>query len=86
MVGAAIRMNNVYYIGENQNIIGRTDMHIPKDDTVYVLEIKVNDKAENAIKQIKEKYEISYRNSFRRVVKIGINWERKKKNITVAMC
>ena len=42
MVGVAIRMNNIYYIGENQNIIGRTDLHIPKDDTVYVLEFKVN--------------------------------------------
>lgn len=83
MIGVAIRMNNIYYIGENQNIIGRTDLHIPKDDTVYVLEIKVDEKAENAIAQIEEKYESSYRNSFAQVVKIGINWNKEEKKAEV---
>ena len=76
-------MNNIYYIGENQNIIGRTDLHIPRDDTVYVLELKVNDKAENALAQIEEKYESSYRKNFANVVKIGINWNKSDKKTEV---
>lgn len=85
MVGVAIRMNNIYYIGENQNIIGRTDLHIPKDDTVYVLEFKVNGNTEEAIKQIEDNYELSYRNSFAEVVKIGINWDRQGKEVEVLL-
>jgi hypothetical protein len=78
MIGVAIRMNNLYYIGENQNIIGRTDMHIPKEDCVYVLELKANAKASDAVKQIEEKYEQAYRKHFKEIVKIGINWTRKE--------
>jgi len=78
MIGVAIRMNNIYYICENQNIIGRTDMHIPKDDCVYVLECKANAKASDAIKQIEDKYEQVYKKHFKEIVKIGINWTRKK--------
>jgi hypothetical protein len=83
MVGVAIRMNNIYYIGENQNIIGRTDLHIPKVDTVYVLELKADDSAEKAITQIEEKYETIYQNSFANVVKIGINWDKKNQKVEV---
>ncbi len=83
MVGVAIRMNNTYYIGENQNIIGRTDLHIPKGDTVYVLEFKVNKSVDDAIAQIEKEYEPSYRNNFAEVVKIGINWDKEKQKIEV---
>ncbi len=78
MVGVAIRMNNTHYIGEHPNIIGRSDLHIPKDDIVYVLEFKVNENTEAAMAQIEEKYEQSYKNSFAEVVKIGINWDKKE--------
>ena len=85
MIGVAIRMNKIYFISENQNIIGRTDMHIPKDDCVYVLEFKTNAKATDAINQIEEKYEQVYKKFFKEIVKIGINWTRKegKKNVDV---
>lgn len=83
MVGVAIRMNNIYYIGENQNIIGRTDLHIPKEGTVYVLEFKVNQGTDTAMTQIEKEYEPSYRNHFAEVVKIGINWDKEKKTTEV---
>jgi hypothetical protein len=85
MIGVAIRMNNIYFISENQNIIGRTDMHIPKDDCVYVLEFKANAKATDAINQIEEKFEQVYKKFFKEIVKIGINWTRKegKKSVEV---
>ena len=83
MLGIAIKMNDVYYIGENQNIIGRTDLHIPKNNCVYVLELKVNEKAITCIKQINEKYEPAYKNQFERIVKIGVNWDRKNKQVDV---
>ncbi len=83
MVGVAIRMNSIYYIGQNQNIIGRTDLHIPKDETVYVLEFKVDGKADEAIAQIEKKYEAGYQNSFSKVVKIGINWDKETQKVDV---
>ncbi len=83
MVGVAIRMNNIHYIGENQNIIGRSDLHIPKDETVYVLEFKVNESPEKAMIQIEETYEESYRNHFDEVIKIGINWDKENRNVEV---
>ena len=83
MVGVAIRMNNIYYIAENQNIIGRTDLHISKDNKVYVLEFKVNGGVDKAIAQIEKEYEPSYRQSFAEIVKIGINWDNKKQLVDV---
>ena len=83
MVGVAIRMNNIYSIGENQNIIGRTDLHIPKEDTVYVLEFKVDENVDEAMAQIEKQYEASYQNSFTKVVKIGINWDKKNQKAEV---
>ncbi|MBF0101097.1 MAG: AAA family ATPase, partial [Desulfobacterales bacterium] len=65
LVGIAIRMNQTYYAAESQNIIGRTDMHLTKEDSIYVLELKVDDRAENAIKQIETTYEPSYRSLFK---------------------
>ena len=85
MVGVAIRMNNIHYIGENQNIIGRTDLHIPKDDTVYVLEFKVDGSTDEAIAQIEENYESSYRQAFSQIIKIGVNWMRKDKAVEVLL-
>jgi len=83
MVGIAIIMNNVYYVAENQNIIGRNDLHIPKDKTVYILELKINENADSCIKQIEKKYEANYQQNFQEIVKIGINWNRNKNEVQV---
>lgn len=85
MVGVAIRMNDTHYIAENQNIVGRTDLHIPKENTVYVLEFKVNESAAVAITQIEKEYEKSYRNHFAEVAKIGINWDKENRNVEVCI-
>ncbi|SLM28411.1 conserved hypothetical protein [Desulfamplus magnetovallimortis] len=83
MVGVAIRMNNIYYMGENQNIIGRTDLHILRGGAVYVLEFKVNKNVDEAIAQIEKDYVQSYHNSFEKIIKIGINWNKISKKVDV---
>ena len=44
-------------------------------DTVYVFELKVNDTAENALKQIDSKgYALPYQTDGQRVVKVGVRF------------
>ena len=86
MVGIAMKMNNIFYVAENQNIMGRTDLHVSINDCFYILEIKVDDNAHNCIKQIEEQYEPAYQDKFKKIVKIGINWNRKRKEIDAIVC
>ena len=58
-------------------------MHIPKWDTIYVVEVKVNRSVKECIKQIEEKYEKQYKKDYKKVVKIGVNWNKKNKKVGV---
>ena len=52
---------------------GRTNMVVWMPDTIYVFELKVNDTATNALKQIDSKgYAIAYQTDGRKVVKVGV--------------
>jgi hypothetical protein len=63
-------MLNVYVRTQVRCADGRTDMVVWMPDTVYVFKFKVNDTAENALKQIDSKgYAILYQ---RKVVKVGV--------------
>ena len=84
LVWVAIRMNSIYRWWETEGIIWRTDMHIPKWDTIYVIEVKVDRSTKECIKQIEEKYEKQYKLLYKKVVKIGVNWDRKKEKVDVA--
>ena len=59
-------------------------MHIPKWDTIYVIEVKVDRSAKECIKQIEENFEKQYKKLFKKVVKIGVNRDRKRKKVDVA--
>ena len=83
LVWTAIRMNNIYRWWETQGIIWRTDMHIPKGDTIYIVEVKVDWSTKECIKQIEEKYEKQYINIFKKIVKIGVNRNMKGKKVGV---
>ena len=66
-------MLNVYVRTQVRCAGGRTDMVVWMSDTVYVFELKVNDTAENALRQIDSKgYAIPYQADGRKVVKVGV--------------
>ena len=69
-------MLNVYIRTQVKCAGGRTDMAAWMPDTVYVFELKVNDTAENALKQIDDKgHAIPYQTDDRRVVKVGVKYD-----------
>ena len=68
-------MLNVYVRTQVRCAGGRTDMVVWMPDTTYVFELKVNDSAENALRQIEEKdYAIPYQTEGRHVVKVGVRF------------
>ena len=68
-------MLNVYVRTQVKVAGGRVDMVVWMPETTYVFELKVNDSAENAFKQITDKdYAIPYQMEGRRVVKVGVSF------------
>ena len=68
-------MLNIYVRTQVKCAGGRADMVVWMPDTVYVFELKVNDSAENALRQIDEcGYALPYRADGRRVVKVGVRF------------
>lgn len=75
-------MLNVYVRTQVKVAGGRTDMVVFMPDTIYVIELKVNDTAENALKQINNNgYAIPYLTDGRKVVKVGIRFNSDKHTI-----
>ena len=61
---------------------GRADAVVKTRDHIYVFEFKLDGSAEEAIKQIDEKgYLIPYTLDGRKLVKIGVNFSKEKRNI-----
>lgn len=61
---------------------GRADAVVKTQDSVYVFEFKLNGSAEDALKQIDEKgYLIPYKLDGKRLVKIGVNFSKEKRNV-----
>ena len=74
---------NIYIHTEVKSAIGRADavMHMP--DTVYVMELKVDKSAEEALRQIDEKgYMVPYHAEDKRLVKVGISFDSKQRTIS----
>jgi len=68
---------------EALNAHGRMDMAVEFKDKVYVIELKCNQSAEEAIRQIHEKrYHESYLHSGRRIYLVGINFDTQARAIT----
>ncbi|MFQ5627362.1 MAG: AAA family ATPase [bacterium] len=62
---------------------GRMDIAVEFNDKVYVVELKCNQSAAEAIKQIRDKgYHEKYRQSDRRVILLGINFDTQQRAIT----
>lgn len=61
---------------------GRADAVVQAKDAIYVFEFKLNGTAEAALKQIEEKeYLIPYSLDGRRLVKIGVDFDKETRNI-----
>lgn len=68
-------MLNVYVRTQVKCAGGRVDMVVWMPDTVYVFELKMDDTAENALKQIDSKnYALPFQANGRRVVKVGVRF------------
>ena len=67
---------------EESSAKGRADLVLRMPKTIYVIEIKYDGLAQQALDQIGEKgYAEKYRLDGRRVVKVGINFSNEERNI-----
>jgi hypothetical protein len=63
--------------------IGRIDMEVYFPDKIYIVELKCNQSAEQAIAQIKEKkYFEKHLHSGRKIILLGINFSTAERRIT----
>ena len=75
-------MLNVYVRTQVKVSKGRADIVVWMPDAIYVLELKVNDTAASALKQINDKnYAAPYLTDGRKVVKVGIQFSQEQMTI-----
>lgn len=75
LMGAYIRV-------EEDSAIGRADAVLHMPDTIYVMELKFDKSAEEALLQIDDKgYLIPYNTEGKRLVKVGINYDSTRRTI-----
>lgn len=79
----AFSMLNSTVDTEVKSILGRADVVIKTQTDIFVLELKVDDTVENALKQIDEKgYAIPYEADGRKITKCGVCISSEHRNIT----
>ena len=73
-------MLNVYVRTQVKVAGGRIDMVVWMPDAIYVFELKTNDTAQAALKQIDDKgYTLPYQTDGRPVVKVGVKFDAEKR-------
>jgi len=71
-----------YCYSQVRTATGRMDILLKTDTTVYVMELKMDGSADEALQQIDNKgYAIPYEADGRMVVKVGINFSSKERTI-----
>ncbi len=76
-------MLNVYVQTQVKCARGRADMVVFMPDTIYVMELKLNGTAQDALKQIEEKgYALRYATDPRPVVRVGMGFSIEKRALT----
>ena len=74
--------HDAYILVEEDSAIGRADAVLHMPDTIYVMELKFDKTAEEALQQIDDKgYLIPYSADGKRMVKVGINYDSQKRTI-----
>lgn len=75
-------MLNVYVCTQVKCAMGRTDIVVSMPSTIYVLELKVNGTAKDALDQINNRgYAKPYQSDERRVVKVGMHFDINTRTI-----
>ena len=75
-------MMNVYAQTQVKCLGGRIDFVVQMPDTTYVFELKVNGTAQEALDQIDSKgYALPYKTEGRKVVKVGVQFDRETMTI-----
>ena len=77
-----LRMNNIFYYPEVQNLKWRRDLVIPVNNKYYIIEAKVNESTKKAIEQIDKLY-VPQLQDWKEIIKVWINWYKKKKMFEV---
>jgi hypothetical protein len=68
---------------EDRTNLGRIDLVLESDTSVYLFELKVNSSAKAALEQIKEKkYYEKYLNVQKELLIIGVNFSLEERNVT----
>jgi hypothetical protein len=76
-------MLNVYVQTQVKCARGRADMVVYMPDTIYVMELKINGTAQDALDQINSKgYALRYATDGRRIVKVGMGFSIEKRAMT----
>ena len=71
-----------YVQAEYRTSQGRIDLLLQTDKFVYIMEFKLEDSAEEALKQIEERgYAAPFASDTRKVLKIGVNFSAQTRNI-----
>jgi hypothetical protein len=71
-----------YAEAEVRSAKGRADAVVKTKDIIYVFEFKLNDTAEEAIKQIDDKgYLIPYQLDGKKLVKVGVEFSKEERNL-----
>ena len=75
-------MLNVYVVTQQKCAGGRVDMVVHMPDTIYVVELKINGNAQDALDQINSRnYALQYATSDKKVVKVGVSFSTETKTI-----
>lgn len=83
LIYMAFSMLNSIVDTEVKSVLGRADVVIQTNADIFVLELKVDDTAENALQQINSKgYTIPYEADGRKLIKCGICISSSARNIT----
>ena len=76
-------MLNVYVQTQVKCARGRADMVVFMPDTIYVMELKLNGSAQDALDQIEQKgYALRYATDGRRIVKVGMGFSIEQRTLT----
>lgn len=82
ILGIIISENQILYIDQKHNNIGRADLIIQRQNIIYCLELKLDKSADEALRQIIEKdYLGEYRIQNKTLIGIGINISSKERQI-----
>jgi len=76
------KMLGIYVDVEHTTSDGRIDFLMKTKDYIYIIEFKINESTEAALRQIEDKqYALPFAADIRRLYKIGINFSTKTRRI-----